>query len=53
MVGFCPFFFTSIVPSWKTSRMSHISFAKAHFETLENSLEIKAEEMIFLALQSY
>jgi len=46
-------FFTSIVPSWVSSRMSHISFADAHLETLENSLEFKAEVMMFLARQSY
>jgi len=41
------------MPSWITSRMSHISFEKTHFKTLKNSLEFKPEEMIFLAMQTY
>ena len=45
--------FTLVVPSWVTSRMSHISFTKAHCETMKNSSEFKAEVMMFLAIQSY
>jgi len=44
--------FTSVVPSWVISRMSHISFVDAHCETLKNSSEFKAEMIIFLAMQS-
>ena len=41
--------FTLVVPSWVTSKMSYISFADAHWETLENSSQFKAKVIIFLA----
>ena len=44
--------FTSLVPSCVTSTMSHISFAEVHCDTLNNSSQLKAEVMIFLAIQS-
>ena len=44
--------FTSLVPSWVTSKVSHISFADLHWETLKNSSEFKAEVIMFLAMQS-
>jgi len=42
--------FTSLVPSCVTSRMSHISFAELHCDTLKKSLQLKAEVIIFLAI---
>ena len=44
--------FTSFVPSCVTSRMSHISFADAHCDTLKNSLELNEYVIIFFAIQS-
>ena len=44
--------FTSFVPSWVTSIVSHISFADAHCGTLKNSSEFNAEVIIFLAIKS-
>jgi len=44
--------FTSLVPSCVTSRMSYISFAEMHCDTLKNSSQLKAKVIIFLAIQS-
>ena len=42
---------TSMVLSWVTSRMSHISFVVADCKTLKNSSEFRAEVMMFLSIQ--
>ena len=42
----------SFVPSCVTSRMSHVSFVELHCDTLKNSSQLKAEVIIFLAIQS-
>ena len=39
-------------PSRVLLRLSHISFAETHFETLKNSLESRAYIITFLAMQS-
>ena len=44
--------FTSFVPSCMTSKMSHISLAELHCETLKNSSQLGADVIIFLAIQS-
>ena len=44
--------FTSFIPSWVTSKVSHISLADEHCDSLKNSSEFKEEVMIFLAIQS-
>jgi len=41
-----------IIPSCVTSRMSHISFAELHCDTLKNSSQLKADVIILLAIQS-
>ena len=45
--------FTSFAHSWVTSKESHISFVDSHWDTLKNSLELKADVVMFLAMQSY
>ena len=44
--------FTSFVPSCVTSRMSHISFADAHYDTLKNSSQLNVDVIIFFKTQS-
>jgi len=44
---------TSLIPSWVTSRTSHISLALLHCETRKNSSMLRDEVRIFFALQSY
>ena len=42
--------FTSFVPSWVTSRVSHISFADSHWDTLKNSSVLNADVTMFYAI---
>jgi len=41
-----------MVPSWVTSIIFQISFVEAHYETLKNSSEFRADVRMFLAIQS-
>jgi len=44
---------TSLVPSWVTSSISHISFSEEHCDTLKNSSRFKTYVIICLAMHSY
>jgi len=45
--------FTSVVPSWVTSSISHISYVELHCDTLKNSSRFKTKIIIFLTMQTY